>query len=130
MRKIKFKVVMVDGLGCRTSYYAQGKYSKIYNKGEVVTAEKHTIGIAVFKTKQYAEKFQDRGYVGQIIRVEPIGRGKTFSLINGSQGESSLDSFYQKLTKWPSYYDYFNFTTNKITPPEGTIFYPAVKVLD
>lgn len=124
MRKVRFKVVITNR---RISYYAQGKYCKIYNKGETVTAEKHTIGIAVFKRKQNAEKFIDRHVVGQIITVEPIGRGKTFSLVFGSQDEDSLNFFYHELSKCPKFLD---FAINRSITPKGTIFYPAVEVLD
>lgn len=124
MRKTRFKVVITNR---RISYYAQGKYCKIYNKGEIVTAEKHTIGIAVFKRKQNAEKFLDRHVVGQIITVEPIGRGKTFDFVFGSQDEDSLDFFYRELLECPKFLD---FAISRTTTPKGTVFYPAVKVLD
>ena len=117
MRKVKFKVVYVSNGGRRHSAFASGKYNLDYSKYSIVKARKGTFGIAVFETRYQAESFQER-LPYKVIRVRPIGRGKTVVRICGSPSEHDLDSFYNK-----------RLSASLISPP-GTMFYPAVEVLD
>ena len=118
MRKVKFKVVFVDIGGRRHSAFASGKYNLDYSKNSVVKARKGTFGIAVFETRYQAESFQER-LPYKIIRVRPVGRGKAVKLVCGNQSEFELDNFYNK-----------RLMSLTILPPLGTIFYPAVEVLE
>ena len=119
MRRVKFKMVYVDSRGRRHSAFASGKYNRNYSKGATVRAREGTLGVAVFKTKKQAEAFQGKiGTHYKIISVLPIGRKKTVEYICNAQSERSLDFFYnEKLGA-------------NLVPPPGTIFYPAVEVLE
>ena len=123
MKKVKFKVVKIDSSGRRLSVFVQGKYELEYPKYAIVVAKKETLGIAVFRTMREAYRFINLSKLSlqrcKIIHVYPHGRGKTGKIICGTQLESELDNFYKnkKLT-----------CVNKA--PLGTIFYPAVEVLD
>jgi len=121
MRKVKFKVVNVGSGGTRYSVYASAKYRRMYSRGTIVITEKETLGIFVFQTRKQAEIFISNSYLTRlrIIRVSPIGRGKTVDAICYSVSSNALDAFYEKL-----------YSFDKIEPPPGTILYPAVEVLE
>ena len=123
MRRIKFKVVHIDYRGIRTSAYAEGSYSLCYLQGTIVRARRNTVGVAVFRTRRDAERFTSHFSVFRrlkIIRVRPIGRGKTVNIISYFTSPYSLASFYKRVSH--------SVETRK--PPPGTIFYPAVEVLE
>ena len=122
MRRVKFKVVSLYHNGRRFSAFARGNYSLDYRKGTTVIAGQNTFGVAVFKTRRQADIFIEVSAAAsplQRIRVRPIGRGKTVEFICSGVGERDLDDFYGRKVR------------NMIRkPPPGTIFYPAVEVLD
>ena len=122
MRKVKFKVVHVDYKGIKTSAYAQGSYSLCYSQGTIVRARRNTVGVAVFQTRRDAERFVScfSGFRKlKIIRVRPVGRGKTVNIISHFTNPDTLASFYIRV---------HSVETRK--PPPGTIFYPAVEVIE
>ena len=122
MRKVKFKVVHIETRGFRTSAYAEGDYSLDYPKGAIVRARVGTLGVAVFQTRQQARRFTQcfSGFrTLRVIRVRPVGSGKAIKVLSYFTSAVSIDSFYQKDSR---------VETRK--PPPGTIFYPAVEVLD
>jgi len=120
MRRIKFKVVEVFYYGRRYSVFARDSYSLEYPKG-IVRAREGTLGIAIFRTRRQAENFLVNRLDQEIIRVRPIGRGKTVEFVCDFPTEGYLDSFYR----------HKNTMRRHLTrTPPGTIFYPAVEVLD
>ena len=122
MRRVKFKVVSVINGGERCSAFAKGIYNLFYPKGTTVTAREESLGVAVFKTKRQAKTFIEgarRDLPLKIIRVRPVGRGKIVDNIAAAGGSYTLKLFYRE-----SGYLY------KVKPPLGTVFYPAVEVLD
>ena len=120
MRRVKFKVVRGNR---RHSIFAEGSYDLEYPKGAIVRAREETLGVSVFKTRKQANSFQDRYFNLQIIRVRPIGRGRTVKYICDYPSEAALDKFYSYKGRRDAFYRL------AISPP-GTIFYPAVEVLD
>jgi len=118
MRKVKFKVVRTI-CGKRYSAFISGWYGLEYPGGTIVRAREETLGVAVFKTKRQAEEFIEERKSLKIIHVRPIGRGKTVKLICDVIFEEDIRLFYNNRKK-----------TYLRTVPSGTIFYPAVEVLD
>ena len=121
---IKYKVV---GLFTRCSCFAQGKYRLFYGENTTVISRKETFGIAVFEREYQAKNFIETMFGNddfvkkshKIIHVKPIGRGKHHCFVSSTQFDFDLDRFYNH----GSYCE-------KIKVPPGTIFYPAVEVLD
>ena len=120
MRRVKFKVVSLLISGRRSSAFASGKYNLDYARGAVVRAIEGTFGVAVFKTWKQAERFVIIYSLlpRMVIRVRPIGRGKSVKYICPQIKESYLDIFYSEKA------------VNVMESPPGTIFYPAVEVLE
>jgi hypothetical protein len=121
----RYKVVYYDAInGAFTSIFSPPKYSLIYELGEITTAKKNTLGIMVFKRHSDAFRFSFNLYNSTILTVKPIGRGKTPAfIVPGTRekiGDKEYDEFYKDIT---SHYKY-------IAPPEGTICYPTVEVLN
>ena len=113
---IRWKVTRMDRTSClinRRSCFCQK-----YLKGKIVTADPQTPGIFTFQTKQHAEVFMPQ-MEQLILKVKPLGKGVTPSCISRDLCQRDLMRFFKslasKLTMWP---------------PNGTICYPAVKVLD
>ena len=124
MRRVKFKVVSVDRKGNRNSAFASGKYNLNYPKDSIVRAGEETLGVAVFQTRKRAERFIENCVAIsplQIIRVRPVGRGVIVTLVCDPATEFEISIFYNKE---PGLY------CSRISPPSGTIFYPAVEVLE
>jgi len=124
MRRVKFKVVSVDRKGNRNSAFASGKYNLNYPKDSIVRAGEETLGVAVFQTRKRAERFIKNCFALlplQIIRVRPVGRGMIVTLVCDPSTEFELSTFYNKER---------GFYCTKISPPSGTIFYPAVEVIE
>ena len=121
MGKVKFKVVRISGRGRRYSVFAEGDYELQYPKGSIVRAREESLGVSVFRTRKQAELFQDRYLLLEIIRVRPIGRGKTVKYICTEPTEFQLGRFYSLCGS----------SSVRVSPvPSGTIFYPEVEVLD
>ena len=118
MRRVKFKVVSNE----RHSVYAEDNYNLKYPKGSIVRAREETFGIAVFRTRKHAEVFMAvRSRYLLVLRVCPIGRGKTVKFVCSNLSEVGLDMFYHVSR---------SFNVGELPPPRGTIFYSAVEVLD
>lgn len=126
MRRVKFKAVRIMGER-RFSAYACGDYCLNYLKNSIVRARRGTIGIAVFGRKGEAKKFCE-GTNFEIIQVLPVGRGKTVKVISGKQSDNMLDFFYRCLERHQGIPRDSDFIP--MAPPRGTMFYPAVEVLD
>jgi len=124
MRKVKFKVVREIGER-RVSAFAAGNYSLDYPKNSIVRTIEGTLGVAVFGRRSEAEKFCERRLFLEIVRVLPIGRGRTVKKVSRHQNDSALDVFYGSKEKNSIYYDFA-----PMSPPLGTMFYPAVKVIE
>jgi len=128
MRRVKFKAVRVIGK-LRVSAFAEGNYNLDYPMGAIVRAREGTLGVAVFGRRSEAEKFCRTKFVNnsfEIVRVLPIGRGRTVRKVSRSQSAYMLDIFYGSVQNIKLYSDSF---TSMLSPP-GTIFYPAVEVLE
>ena len=102
--------------------YNPSVYINTYERDTVVRAKEGSLGIFTFKTKKAAREFIERyGSLKHItiLRVKPIGKGKTPTeiVLGGSVLNSILDFYSGKFCK-------------KVPPPQGTICYPAVKVLN
>jgi len=124
MRRVKFKVVSVDCKGNRNSAFASGMYNLNYPKDSIVRAREETLGVAVFQTRKRAERFIMNCFTHlplQVVRVLPVGRGMIVTLVCDPSTEFELSTFYNKKPR---------FYCTKISPPSGTIFYPAVEVLE
>lgn len=101
----------------RKSYMVFGtKYELDYSRGVTVRAHPNTLGIMCYKTKKSAQR--DRiTEDALILRVCPIGRKKEYKRVGLL---TYLDEFY----KFPRRIRY------AVSPPEGTVCFPAVRVLD
>jgi len=129
MRRIKFKVVNIECKGRRYSSFTRGSYKLEYPENTIVRAREETLGVAVFKTRKQAEIFvaKPHSYLSfklpfKIIHVRPIGRGKNVKFVRDFPSEVGLGEFYS--LKRPAQ------SCRLVRPPSGTIFYPAVEVLD
>jgi len=100
------------------------RYAIKYPKGEIVKAPADSLGIFCFKTQKRAKEFirphAHKNYL--FIKVEPIGRGVSPKKINTLYFRLDLQG--QLIPGWTLS------KNNTENPPEGTICYPAVKVLE
>lgn len=111
--KVVYKVVKRK---TRYSCMLNGRTCKLalkYEKGTIVKAPEYTLGIFCFNTFDNAHRFAADENC-KILEVEPIGKGKRWRFIY---------SYYQLITS------YQNKKTRTLHVPEGTICFPAVKVL-
>jgi len=125
MRRVKFKVVSIDSEGKRHSAFTRGNYNLDYPENSIVRAREGTLGVAVFKTRRQAEMFltgRRKLVVLRIIRVYPVGRGRNVKFVCDYPMESALDNFYNAEEDERLYIP--------MKPPPGTIFYPAVEVIE
>ena len=113
---IRYKVTRMDRTSCLIN--RRSCFSQKYLKGKMVTADPQTPGIFTFETKKHAQAFMPL-MEQLILKVQPIGKGTRPSHISRDLCQRGLMRFFKalasKLTMWP---------------PNGTICYPAVKVLD
>ena len=103
--------------------YGPSDYINTYERDTTVRAKKGSLGIFTFKTMKAALKFikpySSLSHTAIILRVEPIGKGKTpLGIAPGGSVLNSILDFYSGKAE------------GKIPPPEGTICYPAVRVLN
>lgn len=153
---VRYKVVSIDqnyGIPAlenrepkRFSALVKGFFKINYSKGKTVRAKKNTVGIMCFKRRHQAEAWMNGPTLYseisdfEIIRVQPVGRGKTPKTFSGHYGTHVLlllrklikrfgveEGYKQLLT---GRYDVLDMYVRYMEPPEGTICYPAVKVLD
>jgi len=110
---IRYKVIKHRrSSGCD---YLPTKYVLEYSYGTTVMGLEGTLGVFCFKTKKDAKRFCDLN--DQIIKVRPIGRGKVPNYISSSC--FNVEHFYEKSNHY-----------HQKHPPQGTICYPAVEVLE
>jgi len=123
-RKVRYKVVKRR---TRNSAVINGnsRYSIKYEKGADVFAREETLGVFVFTNRRAAESWAwyiDRDHEDDeiiILRVLPIGKGKTPQRISPSIDTDVLNLFYNDED-----YHYMN------VPHDYTLCYPGVHVLD
>jgi hypothetical protein len=125
MRKVKYKVIKKHN---RVSAIVDGnsKYAIEYTPNQDVYALENTDGIFVFTVKRAAERWiynERTRYLYPdltIIRVIPIGRGKTLCYVSSDMSSRGLDSYYMHgfLHAFPA------------NPPSNTMVYPGVHVLN
>jgi len=130
---IRWKVVRRDGR--YSACIDDLRYQLQYPKGAVVTALPHTIGIATFKRNCDAVEFMqslDRVQWGRqanfrILRVQTIGRGMRPRSLSYRIDAHSLGIFYHGSEggESPRLDTYWG-----VPPPQGTMCYKQVKVLD
>ena len=122
MMKKAYKVVTPDR---RSFIVAKGsKFCLRYPKGKTVHTIPDTPGVAVFDTWGNADYFRENKR-SLILTVKPIGRGTRLDEIAWiNKGNSSRDCT-QSIKQFLTNQNYIGRGT-----PEGTIFYPAVEVLD
>ena len=113
---IRYKVTRTDRASCIVYPY-DSKFCHYYIKGETIKANPETLGIFTFKTHKEASNFLTN-HTWLILRVKPIGKGKTPKIIAPWANRNALEEFYEGGP----------IKTNEV--PKGTICYPAVKVLD
>lgn len=114
----------------RSSCTVGGKYRKFYHKDAIVEAGPGTLGLMLFDTKADALSFAGASLGSSLIlEVQPIGKGKRPRKICWDQEEYRMDNYYAY--KRLSFFGRRNAKIHIRTayPPEGTICYPAVKVL-
>ena len=137
---IRWKVTKDD----RTSPHAEGKYYKEYLKNTIVKANKNTLGLMTFKTKEQAATWANRSVIRtRILKVRPIGRGKVPIVL---ANRDYFNLFYKhkrtlnskkiaKLLRLKGDGRRFDYRIGDrdiiLWPvPEGTVCYPAVEVLE
>lgn len=117
---ICYKVVNEDN----TSAFVTGKsYARKYQLGEIVTAKKNTLGIFCFKDLLSVRKWCNPSSF-KILLVESMGEPLVPEVMCVCYRIRYLNSFYnhdkpKRSDRWK---------TNNV--PQGTICFPAVKVLD
>jgi len=116
---IRYKIVCKD----RTSLFTDPPYKFKYIKGKIITAKDETFGIFTFKTLIDVEKFSSFSLKTNIsvLKVRPIGRGKVPKLISRYITSRKISNFYKD--SYPSLF-------NIMSPPQGTICYKSVEVLE
>ena len=100
--------------------------ASVYKKGTVVNAYPGSPGIFTFKTKKDAENFirvtSEFEENFMILRIRPIGKGKTpAKIVAGAVNSIAELRLYLKKQ---------DFYIELAIPPDGTICYPSVEVLD
>lgn len=108
----RYKVVTYNRSSMTT---LDSKFILKYNRNTIVEAV-GTLGIFVFDTRRRAESFLTSGRM--IITVRPIGRKKEVKKI-AAPFEHNLSRFYLKDKSLPL-----------VSPPDGTLIYNKVLVLD
>lgn len=134
-REYRYKVVHANTeRSC--SLIPSSRYSLVYGKGMRVDAVKGTLGVMVFKTRRHAVDFisenDSQGYItGEykpnwvIKRVVTIGRGHTPKWISKHTDTRGISNFYKPMDKQTHSIGAYG-----TIPPNGTMCYPAVYVLD
>ena len=117
-KTIRFKVIKA---GSRYSCMVHGanKYALKYDPETEVHARPETLGVMCFDTYKNAKRLIHQHHYYRencmIVKVIPLGRGSSPRLIGSPQ---RLDDYYEKD-------DWYH-----LIPPDGTICYPAVYVVD
>ena len=123
IQNIKFKVVNEN----RRSYIIDddSAFSLEYIEGKTVNALPGSIGIAVFDTIQNAKDFINVDTTAKILKVKAMGEERALkevaficSMDDGIRCDNIIKHFLAGDRE------------HGRTPPRGSIFYPAVKVLN
>lgn len=137
MRKTKFKVVRKGELASNyVSCFAEGRYQRTYNNDEIVEAEPGSLGIMVFGKRSQAKKFVESrmSFMRNLLHIKhvlPIGNGKRPPFVSRRTHQENIHEFYQRYAHFKREWITVPLKNSPLnTPPEGTICYPAVKVLD
>lgn len=126
-KKVRYKVIKRR---TRKSALINGnsRFSLTYEKGRDVFAREDTLGVFVFTNRKSAEDWLWNFDIDHeeeeliLVRVIPIGRGKTPNSIASGVRTENLEYFYKDEEE--GYWTLFN------TPPDQTLCYPGVHVLD
>jgi len=127
MGGVKYKVVAIGRTGKMHSVYAKGEYCLEYARGKITHAPKETWGISVFETERDAQKFIV--YYGlysrqmEVVKVKTFGRGIRRKCIANPDDYSIIKRWWDYKRKRPKDIDW-------VRLPLGTVFYPAVEVLE
>lgn len=128
---IAFKVVRTN----RTSMFAEGKYKLTYNPNETTKAILNTVGIMAFDKYENAEKFIS-------ICPDCLINYLMIIKIEGIPIEDSEICFYTEEYQLDLFYDIKENRLKNgnmrllrkqwygIAPPQGTLFFNEIKVLD
>jgi len=118
------------------------KYNRNYDTDSIVSAPKGTLGLMLFVTLKHAIKFLEDTYDYYdngdfaIFNVEGIGDGtipekvlttEKFNILKFKDVSKILDTFYNGSEDYSRYED---LKPRVGHPPEGTICYQSVKVLE
>lgn len=118
--KDKYKVVKRRS---RMSAMINGnsKYALQYKDGHTVYADENTMGVLVFNTFKAAGDFVN-GWSSEkdliILRVKPLGRGKSITWVAEDVTTTAMDRFYA---------DKYEFVGDA---PDNTMAYPGVYVIE
>ena len=103
----------------RNSMFAEGKYRREYLRGKVTRAMEGTLGLTCFETKEDVAAFCGANpSFGRVLKVRGIGKPSHPKAISPFYQERALDDFYE------------GETVPTVPPPSGTVYYPAVLVLE
>ena len=121
--KYKYKVTASNDTSCIMSSNSNKDFVKLYEDNTVVEADKSTLGLMVFKTKENALALVERWSrmdILKIKRVIPLSRGRTPKEI----GYADMVRQFYELRK-------NNMLSEPYTaiPPEGTICYHKLRVV-
>jgi len=101
------------------SVMTEGKYRKHYVPGSIVSANKNTIGLMLFKDLESAIGYiYPNNDLSRILEVEPMGTITKVICISLGASEYALDCYYKE--------DQDAITS---TPPFGTVCCRAIKVI-
>ena len=129
--RVRYKYKVIKRLSRRSAIInGNSKYSRQYIRGSNVYAHGNSMGLMIFKNRSDAQEwandfncpnlYGDPVYNFIVIRVLPLGRGKTVDSICNDVSTDGLDQFY---SEEGSPYGHR-------CPPDNTMAYPGVFVVD
>ena len=130
----RYKVVTPN----RESFFANRTWSIRYDKGSTVIGRNGT-GVFVFETRDDAEKYSSRFSfrAGKIIRVIPIGKGFKPKYRPTCYSDNVIEKFWEDINSTKRgcndrsrLANILRIAQHQITSNDGTIIYPAVRVME
>lgn len=123
MGKYKYKVTNLDD----SSYFVQpwSSFYLKYRKGCNVKAPKGSLGIMVFNTEEEAERFVTSPGYRRIKRVLPIGKAIIPLEVSRCPSRTTMIRKFNDMTATERAH-----SLDCTIPPQGTICYPEVFVVD
>lgn len=112
---IRYKVTSRNRKSCLIN--PRSRFCLDYPKDKIVTADPQTPGIFTHNTETNAKMSKAEGQL--ILKVKPIGKGTIPKSVSWDMTQRGLIRFFKNLL-----------SKDTMTPPQSTICYPAVKVLD